>query len=67
MLTPNLDAAFDRGYISFDCNGIIMVSDKLSNSDCEALGIRADMRLRKIEDKHKAYLEYHRKNIYIDK
>ena len=67
LLIPNLDAAFDQGYISFGDDGSILISDKLSNSDRKILGIRSDMNLRKIEDKHKAYLEYHRKNIFIDK
>lgn len=67
LLTPNLDAAFDSGYISFDDEGSILISDKLSDENCKKLGISRDMRLRTITDVHRQYLAYHRDTIYIDR
>ena len=65
LLIPNLDVAFDQGYISFDNSGKIIISDKLSNDDCEKLGINKNLKLKKVEDGHRAYLDYHRKNVFI--
>lgn len=64
LLTPNLDAAFDSGYISFDDRGKIMISDELSQDDCNKLGITSDMKLRRIEPEHQRFLKYHRENIF---
>ena len=60
-MIPNLDKLFDRGYISFNDSGIILISTKLK--DIEILGLNKEMKID-IEDKHKNYLEYHRKNIF---
>ena len=60
LLTPNLDAAFDKGYISFSNDGSIIISSKISEIDCKYLGFNTSMKLKKIEDKHKEYLDWHR-------
>ncbi len=64
LLTPSLDAAFDGGYISFDNEGSILISERLTSVDADALAIHAEMRLRRIEPEHREYLEYHRKQIF---
>jgi len=66
LLTPNLDKAFDKGYISFQDSGEIVISSKLQG--CKQLGITPSLRLSldKITSKHREYLQYHRKNIYLD-
>lgn len=64
LLIPNLDIAFDGGFITFDNDGSIVISKELSADDCIVLGINKDMKLRKIEDKHREYLEYHRNYIF---
>ena len=64
LLTPNLDKAFDYGYITFDDNGKIVISERLSEQDKTCLGINEGMALRKITDKHRYYLVYHRENIF---
>ncbi len=64
LLSPNLDAAFDRGFISFSESGKIIISKILRVSDAEVLGIDATMKLRKVDKRHRPYLRYHRKNIY---
>jgi putative restriction endonuclease len=63
LLAPHLDRAFDRGYVSFDDEGRIILSTVFSNRDQRMLGIRSDMKLRKIEPNHFNYLDYHRKNV----
>ena len=60
LLTPNLDSAFDKGYISFDDDGKILISDILKERDRNKLGIHSKMRLRRMEKGHIKYLDYHR-------
>jgi len=64
LLVPNLDKTFDKGYISFDDEGKILISDLLSDSDKNKLGIHSEMKLRKIETNHLKYLGYHRQHIF---
>lgn len=61
LLTPNLDKLFDQGYISFDDNGKILISEKLK--DFQLLGISNDMKIS-ITPEHKKYLVYHRNEIF---
>lgn len=64
LLTPNLDSAFDQGFISFDNEGKIIISKKLSEKERKNLGIHPDMKLRRIEPRHVEYLTYHRENVF---
>ena len=61
LLIPNLDKLFDKGYISFDDEGKIMISNELNNF--EELGINKAMKIE-IENEHKKYLVFHRDNIF---
>ncbi|MCE4937471.1 HNH endonuclease [Aliivibrio fischeri] len=64
LLTPNLDKAFDKGYISFDNNGGILISE-IFLSDAESLGINQSMSLvLAINDDHRKYLKWHREHLY---
>ena len=67
LLTPNLDAVFDSGLISFDKNGAILISQKLSYDQKATLGIEDQMSLKRIEKDHHKYLEYHRNHIFKTK
>ncbi len=64
LLTPNLDAAFDSGFISFDEDGSILISKKLKDEQKAALGIEVGMTLRRIDEEHQKYLEFHRNHIF---
>lgn len=59
LLTPNLDKLFDQHLISFEASGMIRISSFLSEQSLKALGIKHDMRLRKVAPKHVAYLNRH--------
>lgn len=63
-LTPNLDRAFDRGYVSFARDGSIMISPSLGLASMHALGIRPDMRLRINDTRIDAYMAYHREHVF---
>jgi len=60
LLIPTIDKLFDKGYISFNDNGEIIISEKLNNY--KVLGINKKMKI-KISSRHKKYLKYHRKNV----
>jgi hypothetical protein len=61
LLSANLDKLFDKGMISFDDHGRLLISLKISTDDLELLGINADSKLRTIENRHAIYLTQHRK------
>lgn len=64
LLSPALDACFDSGFVSFDDEGNILISERLKASDAKALGITSDMRLKRLEPDHTNYLAFHRANIF---
>ncbi|HXF08431.1 MAG TPA: HNH endonuclease [Candidatus Acidoferrales bacterium] len=60
LLTPNLDRAFDNGYISFADDGRVLIQAGREES-LRDFGIHADLRLRKLDDRHRRYLAEHRR------
>lgn len=61
LLSANLDAAFDRGLLTFADDGRVLVNRlRLSDGDAAALGLKADSRLRLIDPRHLPYLAKHR-------
>lgn len=64
LLAPALDACFDAGYITFDDDGRIMVSSRLTEDDAVALGIHRHMRLRQVDPRHRPFLAYHREHVF---
>lgn len=63
LLCPNHDKAFDKGYITFDDDGIIMISKELDEKDRIFLNIRQDMHIE-LTSGNKKYLNYHRGNLF---
>jgi len=68
MLTPTIDHLFDKGFISFENNGELILSDNADRSSMRKLGVIE--RLEKIyvpamstDKKH--YLQWHRENILL--
>jgi putative restriction endonuclease len=63
LLSKNIDSLFDLGYITFDNNGEILCSKKLSK---DAIEFVTNYKLEKIflNDKRIKYLDYHRKNVF---
>lgn len=62
-LIPNLDKAFDKGFISFKKNGQIIISELLQKP--ELLGIKSDLSI-KVSEQHQQYLEYHRDLVLVE-
>lgn len=62
LLSANMDAMFDEGYISFDEDGRIMVSSSVRDRD-----LLTTIRKKgyvSFNDRQKSYMKYHRDNIF---
>ncbi len=64
LLLPNIDLAFDRGFVSFNATGEIIFSPQFSEADANAIGITPSMKLRWCFPKHKEFLDYHRSQVF---
>ena len=64
MLSPLFDKLFDKGYISFDNDGNIMISDWLSPANQERIDFTLNKEDLHLTDKRKMFLEYHRNNVF---
>jgi hypothetical protein len=65
LLSPNIDSLFDKHFISFEDDGLIMISEKVSKQDLDILGVSKSIRL-KVDEGMKKYLKHHR-NIFTIK
>lgn len=61
LLCPNHDALFDKGYISFDKDGLILISKSLDKYSKLFLNINETMNIRMKESQQK-YIKWHREN-----
>ncbi len=64
LLSPNIDAAFDSGLISFDDDGKILISSKLNKEEAQKIGYHSKLRILNLSKKHLGYLEHHRNNVF---
>ena len=64
LLAPHLDAAFDRGFITIGDDGEVVVSDNLGAAARTVLNLRAPLRVSRLDDRHRAFLMWHRERIF---
>ena len=64
LILPQYDQAFDRGLITFDTNGKIILSKELEQLNINLFGISRDASINEINDAHRNYLEHHQKWIF---
>lgn len=66
LLTPHVDLMFDRGLISFNDDGSLLVSTRMDPADLQKLGIRADaLQSKSFNTVQRSYLGYHRVSVFI--
>ena len=67
LLSPNLDAAFDSGFITFDPQGRIMLSSEIKGAPAYHLHINGKMRINQklLTKDHQEYFEHHRAHVFI--
>lgn len=63
LLCPNHDALFDKGYITFNTNGQIIISKLLNKTNYDRLDINSDIKIEASEQ-NKYYLDCHRKLVF---
>lgn len=64
MLSPLYDKLFDKGFISFDENGDLLISDWLSPQNKERISFDYSPADLNLNEERKKYLEYHRENVF---
>lgn len=67
LLTPNIDHLFDRGFVSFENSGEILISEVVDPESVKRMGIDLDRRRSAgcfSTDQH-AFLEYHRERVFL--
>lgn len=63
LLCPNHDKLFDTGLISFDENGMVLISDVLTEEDRQLMHIEKGTKIT-VSKKTAEYLAYHRKHVF---
>lgn len=61
LLTPNIDKAFDRNYISFDEHGSVLVSEELETPSL--LSISPNLKIQ-LQHGHQPYMAFHRSECF---
>jgi putative restriction endonuclease len=67
MLTPTIDHLFDRGFISFENNGKLLISNSAHTESMHKLGLKYDseINLGTFSEGQKHYLDWHRESILL--
>ena len=64
MLSPLFDKLFDKGYISFEDDGQLKISDWLSVANRDRIDFQFDVNDLHLTAERKKYLDYHRRNVF---
>jgi hypothetical protein len=67
LLTPSIDHLFDRGFISFEDNGRLLVSDVAHKESLRRMGVPVGVvrNVGNFSEGQKRYLEYHRDYLFL--
>ena len=67
LMTPDADHLFDRGFISFDNDGSLLVSPVVHVPSMQRMGIDPDVikNVGVFSSGQKAYLDYHRDYVFL--
>lgn len=64
LLAPQLDAAFDRGFITVGDDGVVIVAGSLDQEARPVLGLGQPLRVRGLTDGHRRFLPWHRERVF---
>ena len=67
LLAPHIDAAFDRGYITFADDGVVGVSPALDEESRRVLALDRPLRTGAFADGHRTYLAWHRERVFRER
>ena len=66
LLAAHLDALFDRGLITFDAGGDLVIAPRLTAEHRASLHLSEGMRLRWVAPEHLPFLQWHRDHVFRD-
>ena len=68
LLTPSIDHLFDRGFISFEADGKLLVSPVAHAESLERMGVPVGERVNVggFSDGQRRYLEFHRERVFLE-
>lgn len=64
LLAPHLDAVFDRGFITLNDDGSVVISSALDDAARRVLGLDQPLRVRGLGAGHRNYLPWHRERVF---
>jgi hypothetical protein len=65
LLAPNLDALFDKGFITVADDGSVVVSGQLPAEARNLLGLTDVLRVARLTQEHRSYLHWHRGGVFL--
>lgn len=67
LLTPSIDHLFDRGFISFEDNGELLISDVAHKESVQRMGVNTEriVRVGKFSEGQKTFLAHHRRSVFL--
>jgi len=67
LLTPSIDHLFDRGFISFEDNGELIVSDVAHKESIRRMGVDTErvIRVGRFSEGQKFFLTHHRRSVFL--
>jgi len=67
LLTPSIDHLFDRGFISFERSGILLVAKRAHSESLKRMGIPVGEKVNvgSFSEGQRSYLEYHREKVFL--
>lgn len=67
LLTPSLDHLFDRGFISFENNGRLLISSTAHQASLRRMGVPLDGRFTvgAFTERQRSYLDFHRNDVFL--
>jgi hypothetical protein len=68
LLTPSIDHLFDRGFISFEGRGRLLVSPVAHVPSLERMGVRTgeSVNVGSFSDGQRQFLDWHRDNVFLE-
>ncbi len=67
LLTPTIDHLFDRGFISFENNGELLISPAAHEESLQRMGVETEHKLLvgSFRDEQKHFLDFHRDSVFL--
>lgn len=68
LLTPSIDHLFDRGFISFEDNGRLLISPVAHKRSLERMGVPVDTttNVGNFSEEQKRHLDFHRNSVFLE-